>query len=613
MSISNFINKPDGDDDNNSQPSQQYIMSQMAVQQGQTPTTDGDNSAVLELLINYNERFKNEDPILFRDLSINQTIGALIGKSKPNALLIGMPGVGKTKIVEDLARRIENNDIFVPSQLKDKIIYELPLTNLVAGTGIRGQLEEKVKAIISFAEDPANNAILFIDEIHTLIESNSEVYKEISQMLKPALARGDMRVIGATTNQEATHLGKDPAFNRRFSRVIIDELSKEQTIEVLHIAKNSYTKHYGNRVIIPDNLIEILVDKADLYAKPGHHRPDTALTLMDRSMADSIMRHIALEEAAKDDTVMLQALQSIKHLMLSENQITTTAKKMMSGTNRPEKLDLDLIKEALSEIKGQDHIIDDVFELIQKQDKALYPQAIPKTLMFTGPTGVGKTEIVRIIAGQLTGKEPIILNMTEFHSSASINRIIGSPAGYVGSDSNAELPFDILETNPHQVILLDEFEKCDKAVQRLFMSVFDSGEMRMSSGKLINFSKCIIVATTNAGHSDTRETAIGFAKATKPTKSSTVNELAKSFDKELINRFTQVLTFSPISKETFASILENKYKSDIEMLKANGHVLTIADTLSKDIVDELVEEHYVKELGARPIRTIVQTYIENNA
>lgn len=568
-----------------------------------------------ELLINYNDRFKNSGTILFRDNVIRQTLSAIIGKNKPNALLVGPAGVGKTKILEDIACRLANDDPLIPDKIKGYTIYELPLSNIVAGSSLVGQMEEKVKAVVEFCEEPKNKVILFIDEIHQLVgESASGVYQKIAQILKPALARGDMRVIGATTTQESKWLSDDPAFNRRFTQLIVDELTSEQTLELLNNSVGDFIQHHNNRVIINKDTLQTVVTLADEYKKAGNHRPDTALTLLDRSLGDAVVDRKVKEIAARNtgNQVVLQALQS-QPITLTEKQIRTTAIRIATGNAKPADFDETDLRDALSVIKGQDHIIDDVIQAVKEHNAPYYRfdgssegKNKPDVFLFVGPSGVGKTEVTKILAKYTTGTEPIILNMTEYNSSASINRIIGAPAGYVGYDSNAELPFDILETNPYQVILLDEFEKCNPAVQTLFMQAFDEGYIKTSKGAIIDFSKSIIIATSNAAN-QTMHKSLGFNA--KKDVSASVSDLSKFFDVALLNRFTKILQFNFIDKETYREIVRNTYKRDVARILARYPRTQLPLDLDDDVLDKLVEESYEENFGARPAAKTVKHYV----
>ena len=578
---------------------------------GNIPGNDDINDPT-DYLINYNTEFANSQPVMFRDNVIQQTISCLIGKFKPNALLVGAAGVGKTKIVEDIARRIAIKDSLIPDTLADYTVFELPLSNIVAGSGLVGEVERKTKDILNFAQDPKNKVILFIDEIHMLV-GESQTYDKIAQIMKPALARGNMKVIGATTLQESQNLMDDPAFNTRFTRLIVDELSQDQTKEILKQMTIPMFDHYNKRVAINDKVIDEIVTVADEYKTIGSHRPDNAITLLDRAMADALISRKVMENQAalNNDQTLLQALQASPTIVLSKSQMKKTAMKIMTGNNEKEVTDINLLKNNLSVIKGQDDIIEYLVDTIQRDSLNLYPRTKPLTILFAGNSGVGKSEVAKILADTLTGVKPIILNMTEYHSSASINRIIGAPAGYVGSDSKTELPFDILESNPYQVILLDEFEKSDKSVQRLFMSAFDEGYIKTQRGKIVDFSKTIIIATTNAGHTNKGET-IGFTQSAENSTSATISDLSSFFDLELLNRFTKVLNFHPITKDLFTEILVDVYERDVRAIKdKHSSYNYLDDTLSDEDRDMLVKENFHKEFGARPVKKAVKAFIED--
>lgn len=565
----------------------------------------------MDMVINYNEKFAHEGKILFRDDVVRQVMAVLIGKKKPNCALIGPAGVGKTKIVEDIAFRIASNDPEVPDQLKNAVIYELPLSNIVSGSRYVGDLEEKLKSVMDFMADPANHAILFIDEIHQLAKtSNAQTYGQIAQILKPALARGDIKTIGATTTQEANTLLNDPALNRRFSRIIVDEFTNEQTVEILKNIRPGFTTHYGNRVAMTDDLMETVVALANEYSQAGSHRPDNAITLLDRACGEAIITRKKQEAMAQNDPALMLALQSMPVIQLTERQIKRTAISIMTGNAQKKDFDIDTTRQILKRtLKGQDDVIEKVLKLLRQYDMDLFPKTKPMTIMFSGNSGVGKTEMTKIIAQELTGNKPIILNMTEYHSPASINRIIGSPDGYVGSDSDKELPFDGLESNPYQVILLDEFEKGDKSVQRLFMSAFDEGYIKTSKGKTLDFTRTIIIATTNAGHTN-RTATIGFNQPA-PSKAATVKSLKSDFDIELLNRFRDIIEFHPLDKDIYREILANQYREEAaRIIREKPHIKLVPD-IPDDDLDRLVAETYVPEFGARPANKTVRDYIES--
>lgn len=573
---------------------------------GFVPYQPDPDTDITDLLINYNEREKNKTAgtVLFRDEIIQQTIGILIGKSKPNPLLVGSAGVGKTKIVEDIAWRLANNDTLIPDKLTGYTIYELPIANLIAGSSLMGALEQKIKDVIAFAEDPANKAILFIDEIHQLAQHGAN--QSIAQILKPALARGQIKTIGATTTQESRDLEKDPAFSRRFSKIIVNELTVSQTKDVLAAAKADYLKHYLYKISISDDMLGMIVDLAEEYKSAHSHRPDNALTLFDRTLADTIVNRKKQEIALANNPAALSALQNVMPIPLTEKQIRQTAIRLATGNSKPETLNVEQLRAALSEIKGQDAILEQIIRVLRKHEMNLTPSTRPATMLFIGPSGVGKTEVTKIIAKQLTGCAPIILNMTEYNSSASVNRILGSWAGYADSDSHSELPFDSLESNPYQIILLDEFEKGNPAVQKLFMSVFDEGIMKTNRGTTIDFSRAIIIATTNAGH-DLPQSNIGFTK-TEKTKTN-VADLSQYMDIALINRFKTKITFQSISKETYAEILKAKYKTLLESIRTRRRRITLPDEIPDDDLNRMVEETYDPNFGARPANAAIEDFI----
>lgn len=561
-----------------------------------------------EYLINYNEKFQNDPPILFRDAVIQQTLACLIGKFKPNALLIGAAGVGKTKIVEDIARRIANDDILIPSKLQGYTIYELPLSNIVSGSGLVGEVERKTKSIIEFASDPNNKVILFIDEIHVLI-GQSKTYEQIAQIMKPALARGDIKVIGATTSQEAQNLMDDPAFNRRFTRLIVDEFSVEQTETILNNMTTTMFDHYDHKIAINPKLIKEVVKVADEYRTMGSHRPDNAITLLDRAMSTAYIQRKVMEVQAQTDPQMQAALQAMPTMSLSRTQLRATAMKLMTGNNEKFVVNVKELEDKLSVIKGQSEAVHYLIDAIERDNLNLYTREKPLTILFAGNSGVGKTEVVKIAANYITGMKPIILNMTEYTDNTTINRIIGSSAGFVGYDSKLELPFDILESNPYQIILLDEFEKAHRAVQRLFMSAFDEGYIKTARGKIIDFSKSIIIATTNAGHT-TKSDPIGFLE--EDQTGASVSDLSQFFDVELLNRFTKVINFNPITKSLFTEIVADTYKRQVADIKSKHPSFTfLNDEMDQKTLDEFTEKHFVKEYGARPVKPAIQKYIED--
>ncbi|WP_051638455.1 AAA family ATPase [Butyrivibrio sp. NC2002] len=533
---------------------------------------------------------------LYRDDIICEICSILISGTKPNALLIGPAGSGKTNIVEELARRIKRKHKGVPSMLYGYRIYSLGLSDIISGCGIVGELERKVRDIVDYLANDDNKAILFLDEVHMLFSGES--YKKVAQMIKPALSRGNFKVIAATTTQEVKKIDEDPAFSRRFTRVLVNELTKEQTEKILSRVKTKLEKHYERGISFDKDTASLLVRTADEFCAVGSHRPDNALTLMDRAVAAKVLK---MQKEGQDGCIFLD-----------ENVIEETAFRMTSGNSCLKRFDEVSFKNAVSHIRGQDDILEDITRTLKLYDLHLRPRKKPLTFLFAGPSGAGKSEAAKVIASEYIGEKPIVLNMAEFNSSASINRIIGAPSGYVGSDSNRELPFDALDTNPYQVILLDEFEKCDRSVQRLFMSVFDEGTMKTNVGKEIDFSKTIIIATTNAGCT-AKVKAIGFG-AGQGQENLTTSDLAGYFDVELISRFSRRYTFHEISRKTYLQVVRDMLATEIgEVGSTSGGRAArvyLENSTSETDVEHLVDASYDPKLGARPAQTAVRDYVD---
>lgn len=531
-------------------------------------------------------------PALFREAVIRQVMAALIGKDKPNTLLVGHAGCGKTHIVEELAHRMKSGDRSVPKMLRGLRIYALNMSAMLSNTSLRGELEEKINVLIEFIGNRRFDAILFIDEVHMLF--GHEAYKTIAEMLKPALSRGEIRVIAATTTQEVKKLESDPAFNRRLTRVIVDELTLDQTMEIVKQAIPIMQEHYGIKIRKDEGIPKLIVEAADEMVSVGSHRPDNALTLLDRTLADLV---VATGGA---------------NICLTREAIEETAYRMTSGNSTMNRLNEKSLRRRLSGIRGQDDTLQKIVKVLRLYDMHIHPRTKPLTLLFAGPSGVGKSEVARIISSEYMREKPIVLNMAEYNSSASINRIIGAPAGYSYREGNAELPFDVLDTNPYRLILLDEFEKSERSVQRLFLSAFDDGVIRTNAGKEIDFSKAIIIATTNAGCTQSSG-RIGFVSSQRDEEQS-VGDLAEYFDTELLGRFSHIFTFAPIDRKTYADIVRDAYIRLVAQLEMTGLTPGLRRKIerpNKKVIDMLVEQSYRLGLGARPAQTAVTEYIDN--
>lgn len=567
-----------------------------------------------DALINYNDIADEFDQALFREEEMNRMVTILSSMKKANALLVGDAGVGKTQLVEEFARQyvIEKDPVLIKQFGDDLQIEELRIASLISGKSMVGQLEQEVEKILTYAKE--NNVIIFIDELHRLF--SDRVAGNVGQDLKQALARKDMKFIGATTTQEVSEVRKESAFDRRWSDVIVDELTPKQTEEILENVTQNYESFHN--VTIPEHLIPMIVRYGDKYKKAGSHRPDSALTLMDRVSA-----HVGIEGVRRKQSSDPQVQQ-----YLNANPIPRVAKKDVARVaksliEKPSiKKSNQSIEEALDQsIVGQASAKDNVANMVNRLQLNLTESIRPKSFLFTGPTGTGKSEMANQLADYLFGsKDALIrLDMSEFSEKSSINRIKGSADGYVGSDSKQPLPFDTLQSNPRQVILLDEFEKADQQVQLLFMQVLDEGSFTTERHTTVDFSKAIVIATTNAGTEELSTPSIGFNQSDEISKTEIVNTLSTDFPKELLNRFEHMIVFDKLSIDEYKQILAIKYNAFIEEAQKNRPDLQFSpkhidkdDDKSLSMLDELAEETYNPQFNGRPAQRSIEKHIEDH-
>lgn len=570
----------------------------VSVQAPTLPNDTADN--VPDVLINYNEKFANAPDVLYRDDVITQLCEILIRRKKSNALLVGPAGVGKTAIVEQLAKLIATNNPSVPQSLHGFTVYELPFSALSAGNSLVGQIEQVVEQIISFATN--NDVIIFIDEIHQFF-SNDSISQKIAQQFKPALARGDVKIIGATTSQESRDLYKDPAFKRRFSDCLVHELSIDQTIGIIKALAPVEQAHFDDEIIIDESIADVVVHCANKFLTTNH-RPDNAITLLDQAAARLVM-----------STAHARATMPGHKPALLPVNVEATAKALTFGNARSNGIDFTALREDLSHIFGQDKILDRVVEHIQYRELALIPDSRPESWMFAGPSGVGKTEIARIVGKHITGTKPIIINGAEYMEPASVSKLLGSSAGYIGFDDKTEKPFDALFSNPRQVIVIDEAEKMHADVRNVFLSALDSGTIRMANSQEINISQSYIIFTTNAARDElSKNVSMGFGGAnchnelidnsTQAGRDRISHALGKYFVPELLGRFTWIAVFAPLSEKIFAQIVKDKYHMlATEVVQNNPHYAAyVDDTISDEDVAAITRAAYTPAEGARPAR-----------
>lgn len=585
---------------NNNNPTNPTSFKQVLNQQNQAP----------DILIDYEEKAKNKkiSKTLFRDNVTEKLLTVLNTKNHPNALLIGDAGTGKTAIVEDLAMRLYEKDPLTIDMLKntplteDAKIYELPLHALIEGSIYRGQMENKLKEVITFATDQRNHVILYIDEMHQL-DTNQEL-KTVSEILKPALSRDELHVIGSTTTQELKHLKNNPALTRRFNNIIVEELTNEQTYTIL---ENILPKLNTNNVIVKPDTLNYIIKTANKYAKSlNTSRPDSAITILDQSLATAKLQNVIITHqtgSSINPKVTEQVVQKASAQLINSNNVLT------QNTIKTLKDTFDKY------IIGQDNAKTKLIDIIKSKVLDLTPSNKPKSILFSGPTGTGKTEIGKQLAKVLFGSKDdfIYLNMTEYANRDSLNRLIGSPKGYVGSTSSQPLPLDKLKSNPFKIVLLDEFEKASDTVKRVFMQALDEGYIKYNDDSLVDFSQAIVIATTNAGSEQATVQSVGFNTNETTSNTQLTKSLSNSFSPELLNRFEHVVGFESITKDDYSKILCIKYNSLLNSMKENRSPYNIEPkvaTSDMDFIQKLVESSYDPIKNGRPAERTIRQFIE---
>lgn len=584
------------------------------------------------------------DNVVGRDKEISRVIHILSRRQKNNPCLIGEPGVGKTAIAEGIAQRIVGGD--VPFHIKDKELYLLDLTALVAGTQFRGQFESRCKGLVEEVKEQGN-VILFIDEVHTLVGTgDNEGTMNAANILKPSLSRGEIQVIGATTFKEyRKYIEKDSALERRFQPVTVSEPTVEDTITALKGIKQYYENFH--RVKISDDMLRECAVLSERYIN-DRFLPDKAIDLLDEACACTSIRTPEIEEfdalneelkkheklvedyeqksdpdyeiIAKEKGEILriqnrlkEVEETLKNVQVTEDDISKVIE-LWTGipANKIAQTEYDKIKhlkEALSKrVIGQDEAVDKVAKAIKRTRVQLSKRRRPASFIFVGPTGVGKTELVKVLGEELfDATEPLIrVDMTEYMEKHSVSKLIGSPPGYVGFDEAGQLT-EKVRRRPYSVVLFDEIEKAHPDVMNILLQILDEGRINDSQGRSVSFENTVIVMTSNAGSTD-RDTGVGFNKTDSDiAKDKAMKALREFLRPEFLGRIDEIVVFNPLTEENFAGIaglMLDEMKSPLE----EKHIsLRYTDEALKAIAHKA----YGKKLGARDIRRVIRNEVED--
>ncbi len=584
------------------------------------------------------------DRIIGRDREIARVVQILSRRQKNNPCLIGEPGVGKTAIAEGIAQRIADGD--VPFHLKNKKIYLLDLTALVAGTQFRGQFESRVKGLVEEVKEQGN-VILFIDEVHNLVGTgDAEGSMNAANILKPALSRGEVQVIGATTFSEyRKYIEKDGALERRFQPVKVEEPNLEDTISILSGIATYYEQYH--RVKIAPSLLRLCAVLSERYIN-DRFLPDKAIDLLDEGCAHASIRHPELSQldAAKADVQKMEAeIEEMETDVNPDYQLLAEKK----GTLIHRKAELEKLEAVAAEVAvepsdlakvvelwtgvpadkieetefaklgkledrlaarviGQEQAISALARAIKRTRVQLTKRRRPASFVFVGPTGVGKTELVKVLAEEMfDSADPLIrLDMTEFMEKHSVSRMIGSPPGYVGYDEAGQLT-EKVRRKPYSVILFDEIEKAHPDVMNILLQILDEGKINDAQGRSVSFENTIIVMTSNAGSTD-RTTGMGFNRTEEDiSKEKAMKALKEFLRPEFIGRIDEIIVFRPLSVEDFARITELMLKETAEALAERNTILS----WDADVLTWVAKNAHGHTYGARDIRRVLRDEVDD--
>ncbi|HEL2216029.1 TPA: ATP-dependent Clp protease ATP-binding subunit [Streptococcus suis] len=613
---------------------------------GQTPPPQQPqqpNGLLEEFGINVTEiaRRGDIDPVIGRDQEITRVIEILNRRTKNNPVLIGEPGVGKTAVVEGLAQKIVDGD--VPQKLRDKEVIRLDVVSLVQGTGIRGQFEERMQKLMEEIRN-RREIILFIDEIHEIVGAGSagDGNMDAGNILKPALARGEMQLVGATTLNEYRIIEKDAALERRMQPVKVEEPSVEETITILKGIQNKYQDYH--HVKYSDAAIEAAAVLSNRYIQ-DRFLPDKAIDLLDEagSKMNLTLNFIDPKEidqrlidaenrkaqATQDEDYekaayfrdQIAKYKEMQKATISEEDIPLITEKEIEAiveqkTNIPvgdlkEKEQSQLVNLA-SDLKahviGQDEAVDKIAKAIRRNRVGLgAPNRPIGSFLFVGPTGVGKTELSKQLAIELFGSADSMIrfDMSEYMEKHAVAKLVGAPPGYVGYEEAGQLT-EKVRRNPYSLILLDEVEKAHPDVMHMFLQVLDDGRLTDGQGRTVSFKDTIIIMTSNAGTGKV-EASVGFGAAMEGRTQSVLGQLSNFFTPEFMNRFDGIIEFQPLSKENLLEIVSLMLDDVNKRLSHNGISLHVTDKVK----EKLVDLGYDPKMGARPLRRTIQDQIED--
>ncbi|MGM9927846.1 MAG: AAA family ATPase [Bacillus sp. (in: firmicutes)] len=578
------------------------------------------------------------DPVIGREDEIKRVIEILNRRTKNNPVLIGEPGVGKTAIAEGLALKITEGN--VPVKLQSKEVYLLDVASLVANTGIRGQFEERMKQLIAELQ-ARKNVILFIDEIHQLVGAGSaEGSMDAGNILKPALARGELQLIGATTLAEYRQIEKDGALERRFQPVQVNEPTVEETIAILQGLKERYEAYHN--VDYTDEALVAAVELSHRYIQ-DRFLPDKAIDLMDESGSklnltietageEEIKQKLAAVHKEKEEALQKEAYEQAAKLRDEEDKLE---KMLEEGNPAKPVVNVQHIQEIISEktgipvgkmqedevqrmkhlmehlsqkVIGQEEAVQKVAKAIRRSRAGLKAKNRPiGSFLFVGPTGVGKTELSKVLAEELFGTRDAMvrLDMSEYMEKHSVSKLIGSPPGYIGHEEAGQLT-EKVRRHPYSIVLLDEIEKAHPDVMHMFLQILEDGRLTDSQGRTVNFKNTIVIMTSNAGTSDKIST-LGFNKEGVEEKLSVLQSLNQYFKPEFLNRFDSIIEFDSLDKEHLVQIVDLMLVELHTMLEAEGITLEVP----MEVKERLAELGYNPSFGARPLRRAIQEHLED--